>query len=87
LSALPALPFSALPLLRPFLRRRAPPVVRSPAHWADPTTGLHFTKRGEYDPDTGRYLVPQPDAPKGSNPYLFMNGNPMQAALKPFAPY
>ena len=68
-------------------RRQADPVVRFPGHWADPTTGLHFTKRGEYDPDTGRYLVPQPDAPKGSNPYLFMNGNPMQALLKPFAPY
>lgn len=68
-------------------RRQADPVVRFPGHWADPTTGLHFTKRGEYDPDTGRYLVPQPDAPKGSNPYLFMNGNPMQVLLKPFAPY
>lgn len=68
-------------------RRMADPALRFPGHWADPTTGLHFTKRGEYDPDTGRYLVPQPDAPKGSNPYLFMNGNPMQAALKPFAPY
>ena len=68
-------------------RRQADPVVRFPGHWADPTTGLHFTKRGEYDPDTGRYLAPQPDAPKGSNPYLFMNGNPMQALLKPFAPY
>ena len=68
-------------------RRMADPALRFPGHWADPTTGLHFTKRGEYDPDTGRYLVPQPDAPKGSNPYLFMNGNPMQALLKPFAPY
>lgn len=63
-------------------RRMADPALRFPGHWADPTTGLHFTKRGEYDPDTGRYLVPQPDAPKGSNPYLFMNGNPMQSALK-----
>ena len=63
-------------------RRQADPVVRFPGHWADPTTGLHFTKRGEYDPDTGRYLVPQPDAPKSSNPYLFMNGNPMRSALK-----
>lgn len=68
-------------------RRMADPALRFPGHWADPTTGLHFTKRGEYDPDTGRYLVPQPDAPKGSNPYLFMNGNPMQVLLKPFAPY
>ena len=68
-------------------RRMADPALRFPGHWADPTTGLHFTKRGEYDPDTGRYLAPQPDAPKGSNPYLFMNGNPMQALLKPFAPY
>ena len=68
-------------------RRMADPALRLPGHWADPTTGLHFTKRGEYDPDTGRYLAPQPDAPKGSNPYLFMNGNPMQALLKPFAPY
>ena len=63
-------------------RRMADPALRFPGHWADPTTGLHFTKRGEYDPDTGRYLVPQPDAPKGSNPYLFMNGNPMRSALK-----
>lgn len=63
-------------------RRMADPALRFPGHWADPTTGLHFTKRGEYDPDTGRYLAPQPDAPKGSNPYLFMNGNPMQSALK-----
>ena len=63
-------------------RRMADPALRFPGHWADPTTGLHFTKRGEYDPDTGRYLVPQSDAPKGSNPYLFMNGNPMQSALK-----
>ena len=68
-------------------RRMADPALRFPGHWAAPTTGLHFTKRGEYDPDTGRYLAPQPDAPKGSNPYLFMNGNPMQALLKPFAPY
>ena len=68
-------------------RRMADPALRFPGHWADPTTGLHFTKRGEYDPDTGRYLAPQPDAPKGSNPYLFMNGTPMQALLKPFAPY
>lgn len=68
-------------------RRMADPALRFPGHWADPTTGLHFTKRGEYDPDTGRYLAPQPDAPKGSDPYLFMNGNPMQALLKPFAPY
>ena len=68
-------------------RRMADPALRFPGHWADPTTGLHFTKRGEYDPDTGRYLAPQPDAPKGSNPYLFRNGNPMQALLKPFAPY
>lgn len=63
-------------------RRMADPALRFPGHWADPTTGLHFTKRGEYDPDTGRYLAPQPDAPKGSNPYLFTNGNPMQSALK-----
>lgn len=63
-------------------RRMADPALRFPGHWADPTTGLHFTKRGEYDPDTGRYLAPQPDAPKGSNPYLFMNGNPMRSALK-----
>ena len=63
-------------------RRMADPALRFPGHWADPTTGLHFTKRGEYDPDTGRYLVPQPDVPKGSNPYLFMNGNPMRSALK-----
>lgn len=58
------------------------PLNRFPGQWVDHETGLYFSRRGDYDPESGRYLVPQVDVGPTDNPYLFMAGNPMQGTVR-----
>ncbi|MCC7412026.1 MAG: RHS repeat-associated core domain-containing protein, partial [Gammaproteobacteria bacterium] len=53
--------------------------VRFPGQYFDAETGLHYNYYRDYDPDTGRYLQPDPIGLAGGlNPYLYVNANPLR---------
>jgi len=51
--------------------------LRLPGQLEDPGTGLHYNDHRYYDPDTGRYLSPDPLGLRGGpNPYAYAGGDP-----------
>jgi RHS repeat-associated protein len=53
--------------------------IRFPGQWEDPETGLVYNRHRFYDPETGRYLEPDPLGLAGGwNTYLYASGNPMR---------
>lgn len=65
--------------------------LRLPGQYFDAETGLHDNLRRTYDPDTGRYVSPDPlardahlglaaiDRLSGSNPYAYVGNRPLEA--------
>ncbi len=52
--------------------------LRLPGQTEDPATGLHYNDHRWYDPETGRYLSPDPLGPHGgSNPYAYAGNDPL----------
>lgn len=63
--------------------------LRFPGQWLDHETGTHHNYFRDYDPETGRYLQPDPiGVAGGMNTYVYANGDPMQyidpLGLKPW---
>jgi len=55
------------------------PGLRFPGQYYQPETGLYYNYHRDYDPDTGRYLQPDPIGLAGGlNPYLYANANPLR---------
>lgn len=53
--------------------------LRLPGQYEDRETGLYYNARRYYDPETGRYLTPDPlGTPDGPNPYAYVKGNPLR---------
>lgn len=52
--------------------------LRFPGQYYDAETGLHHNWHRYYDPDTGRYLTPDPIGLAGGiNPYVYADNNPV----------
>ncbi len=52
--------------------------LRLPGQYEDGETGLHYNDHRYYDPDTGRYLSPDPlGLAAGSNVYAYAGNNPL----------
>ena len=52
--------------------------LRFPGQYYDKETGLHYNYHRYYDPDTGRYLTPDPIGLEGGlNLYVYVDGNPV----------
>jgi RHS repeat-associated protein len=52
--------------------------LRFPGQYADDETGLYYNWHRYYDPDTGRYLTPDPIGLAGGiNPFLYCLNNPI----------
>ena len=52
--------------------------LRLPGQHEDAATGLHYNDHRWYDPDTGRYLSPDPLGLRGGpNPYVYAGNDPM----------
>ena len=55
--------------------------LRLPGQFYDAKTGLHYNHFRDYDPDTGRYLQPDPIGLAGGlNPYSYVANNPLGKA-------
>jgi RHS repeat-associated protein len=53
--------------------------LRLPGQREDPETGLHYNDHRYYDPDTGRYLSPDPlGIAGGAHAYLYAAANPLR---------
>jgi RHS repeat-associated protein len=53
--------------------------LRLPGQHEDPETGLHYNDHRYYDPDTGRYLSPDPlGIAGGAHAYLYAAANPLR---------
>lgn len=52
--------------------------LRLPGQWQDPLTQLYYNYQRDYNPQTGRYLTPDPlGFPDGPDAYLYVNGDPV----------
>ncbi len=55
--------------------------LRFPGQYFDEATGLHHNHFRDYDPETGRYLQPDPiGLAAGLNPYAYVVNNPLKRA-------
>jgi len=51
---------------------------RLPGQYEDPETGLHYNRQRYYDPDTGRFLTPDPIGQEGGlNIYVYAEADPI----------
>jgi RHS repeat-associated protein len=51
--------------------------IRFPGQWFDEETGLHYNRFRYYDPDTGRYISPDPLGPDGGLNLFAYVSNPL----------
>lgn len=52
--------------------------LRLPGQWQDETTHIHYNYQRDYNPDSGRYLTPDPlGFPDGLDPYAYVNNDPL----------
>jgi RHS repeat-associated protein len=51
--------------------------IRFPGQYEDPETGLHYNRYRYYDPDTGRYLSPDPIGVEGGENLFAYGPNPV----------
>ncbi len=52
--------------------------LRFAGHWADEETGLFYNRYRHYDPESGRYISPEPRGlASGMRPYGYVRGNPV----------
>jgi RHS repeat-associated protein len=55
--------------------------LRFPGQYEDAESGTHYNYYRDYDPETGRYLTPDPiGLAGGTNVYAYANGNPLRYA-------
>lgn len=55
--------------------------LRLPGQYEDPESGTHYNYFRDYDPDTGRYLTPDPiGLAGGPNIFAYADGNPVKWA-------
>lgn len=53
--------------------------LRLPGQYWDAATGLHYNRHRYYDPQSGRYLTPDPlGMPDGPNSYVYVKNNPLR---------
>lgn len=52
--------------------------LRLPGQWEDDITHIYYNYQRDYNPDTGRYLTPDPlGFPDGLDPYAYVNNDPL----------